>query len=334
MSRYPELIGSKMNPSISFIICTYNSPNLVSRCINSIIHQNYKGKTEILLVDGGSDKPTLELLKNFKKHHKNITLLENKNRYPEGSGNGKWLGYKKAKGEFIAFVDQDNEIQRKNWINNILVPFTNKKVFGVLSRMITQEQDSLTNQYVSLVGTDPFFAYRSLDFLLNFNKENSKDYFVYTINKDNLLITGGNCFIYKKSFLDKIGGYIQDTENVSRLVNLGYNTLAISNSATTHHSAISGFLEFLSKKKKWAGVYSPKGKEKNQFSYLPRTKKERKFLILNLFSTFLIFPNILVSFFQLIKTRKLAWILHPVLSFYTGVIYLLFTAPKMLKLQV
>lgn len=323
-----------MNPSISFIICTYNSPELVERCIKSVLKQDYCGKKEIILVDGGSDKITIDIIKKYTSNFSNIKCLNNKKRFPEGHGRGKWLGWRKCKYDYVAILDQDNELIGEDCLREMMRPFETEDIFGCACRLHTDHKDSLTNQYVSLVGTDPFFAYRSLDGMdiSNFQKKNKKNYFLVNINPKNPIITGGNFFIYKKSTLNKFGGYVQDTENILRLVNNGYTKIAVLKKRATHHLAVRSFFDFLRKKKKWAKAYDA-SKSLGKFSYLPKTREERRSFIINLFSIALILPTLLTALKMCLKTKESAWLLHPILTFITGFIYFRYTFLRILSLK-
>jgi glycosyltransferase involved in cell wall biosynthesis len=312
-----------MKPLISFIVCSYNAPELIAKCINSILRQKYSGKKQILIVDGGSDNDTLKVIEDMQKKHREIILIKNKNKLPEGYGMGKWLGWKKAKGEYIFIIDQDNELEGDNCVNEMLIPFEKKEVFGCLCRVKVDYKDSLTNQYVAIMGTDPFLAYRTVDIIINLRKieEDCGKYSIVKINPKNILITGGNCFVYRKKYLDSVGGYMQDTQNVMNLVNKRYDCVAITKNARTHHSATKGFFDFIRKKQKWARTYNFSKKKINGFSYMPSTKIQRKEFILNLFVIATIFPNLFIAMKKIIETREKAWILHPILSFITMFIY-------------
>ncbi len=312
-----------MKSLISFIVCSYNAPELITKCINSILRQKYSGKKQILIVDGGSDEATLNVIENMHKRHGEITLIKNKNKLPEGYGMGKWLGWKKADGNYVFIIDQDNELEGDNCVNEMLMPFEKKDVFGCLCRVKTDYNDNLTNQYVSFMGTDPFLAYRTVDILISLKKieEDYGKYSLVRISPKNILITGGNCFVYKKKYLDSIGGYIQDTQNVMNLVNKGYDCVAIAKNAHTHHRATKGFFDFIKKKQKWAKTYNFSVEKTNKFSYMPSTKIQRKEFILNLFFIATFFPTLVIAMKKIIETREKAWILHPILSFITLFIY-------------
>lgn len=307
---------------LSIIICTYNSPELIERCLNSILKQDFKENYEILLIDGGSDKKTLALLKNFERQYQHIKLIKNEKRFPEGYGKGKWLGFRESKGEIFGIIDQDNKLIGKDCLNRLISCFENQEIMGVACRLYFKEKDNLTNKVISLIGTDGFVAYRSLDFLINTYKlslENRKDYEILKLNKDNLIVTGGNCFFYRKEFLEKAGGYVQDIDNLLALIKIGYNSIAIPKNCFTHHKAINSFFEFLKKKRKWGKEYSPKNRE---FSWMPKTPLERKELAINLLSILTMIPLFLEAFKIAYKTKKIQALFIPIIKFSTFIAYL------------
>jgi len=111
---------------ISIIIPTYNRAELLSKCINSLIKQDYpKNKYEIIVVDDGSSDNTKELAENFIKKYKNIQYINHpKNRGVAASRN---TGIKKAKGDLFAFLDNDC-IASKNFLKNIDFEFNNGNI--------------------------------------------------------------------------------------------------------------------------------------------------------------------------------------------------------------
>src|SRR3989344_7474683 len=134
-------------PKISIIICTYNNKELVKRCLDSIFMQDYP-KFEVICVDGGSKDGTLKLLKQYK-----VKIINNKKRFPEGPGMGKSQGVKKAKGEIIAFIDQDNKLIEKNCLQELVFPLINDEdVFGCACRLYINKNDNIANRYLSYVG--------------------------------------------------------------------------------------------------------------------------------------------------------------------------------------
>lgn len=295
---------------ISVVICTYNSPNLIEKCVNSILSQ--KGldeKVEILFLDGGSDRETLELLKNFSRIKDKIfsmRVIENKNKVAEGKYNGKWLRFNESEGDIVGFIDQDNELIREDVFKKIRYLMRKEKdCFGFAHRLCLDQNENWVNRAISLIGTDPILAYRSLDYLSSIGKVKGlqKDgYRIVEIPSEETIITGGNCFFYNRSDLEKIGGYTQDVENIYLLNRIGRNKIILLDESTTNHRAISGLLSFFVKKKGYGKGYSSKKKE---FSYFPKTALERRSFIINFCKILFVFPLIAEKFFLSIKHKKI-----------------------------
>ena len=88
--------------TISVIVPFYNSENTF-KCILSIIEQDNKSKFEIIMVDDGSTDHSLDIIKNFDNNNIKVFSLP-ENCGPAAARN---LGLKKAKGDYVFFVDAD-----------------------------------------------------------------------------------------------------------------------------------------------------------------------------------------------------------------------------------
>ncbi len=307
------------NPKISIVICTYNGKDLVKRCLDSIFSQNFRD-FEVICVDGGSKDGTLELLKIY-----NVKIIHNKKQYPEGPGMGKSQGVKKAKGEVIAFIDQDNKLIGKGCLKDLVFPLENdKEIFGVACRLYVNKKDNLTNRYLSYVGTDPFVVYRSLEGRMALDTIELNDdwrYKTYLIDKKNCLCTGGNVFLVRKSLLKKIGGYVQDVEMIYSLCEIGKNKLAIPKKAFTHHLTIDNFKNFLKKRWYWGYHHNKRNVYERKFSWLPKNLIELIYFSLFVLSNLIILPNLIDAIRKFIYTRDKAWFLHPIAMFLITLIY-------------
>ena len=306
-------------PKISVIICTYNSPKLVKNCIDSIFSQDFKD-FEVICVDGMSSDNTREVIKSYSKKDKRVKLLINKKRFPEGKGFGKWQGYSKAKGDVIAFIDQDNILQRSDLFSKaIKILNSNSNNLGVLAGLKNDLKDNKVVRFVSLVGTDAFFAYRSIDFLRNLNPS-KKGLEKIEMNLDNMPLTGGNCFFYFKKSLEKIGGYSKDVLVVKRLIENSNNQLFILKNSTKHY-AEKNLISLIKKKFTWASKYR-NSKNEEQFNYLPQTKKERHFFLKNLGFNLLIIPNLIYSLKIYSNKKDPIIFIFPFMAFINTIAYL------------
>ncbi len=313
-------------PFVSFIVCTYstkqhNMHELINRCLNSIFAIDYpRDKFEVICVDGGSTQETISMIKSFP-----VLLINNAKRFPEGRGMGKSQGLALAKGTFIAFVDHDNMLIGKNWLQEMLAPMlSDATIFGCDCRLFVRKDDKITNRYLSYIGTDPFAADISIHGLLGLKKISLVDcgsYSTVNITPKNFFIAGGNCFVYRKSALDAVGGYVKDTDVIYQLAQLGLAKLAIPKNAATHHYAVYSFWNFIKKKTLWAKVHVNKKEVQGEFSWIPKTKKEFLKIGIKLIKNFIILPNFIVGLQRASETKDYAWLLHPVAMFLTTAIY-------------
>jgi|GEM_PF-2254746 len=90
---------------ISIIIPVKNTEeSYLTTCFNSILSQSLKD-IEVLIIDNGSDEPTLNILKDYENKYDFIKLFIE----PNGrQGKARNLGIKHAQGEYIAFLDSDD----------------------------------------------------------------------------------------------------------------------------------------------------------------------------------------------------------------------------------
>ena len=92
-----------INPFLSIIICTYNRPDFLMDCIQSIVKQMVSD-VEILVVDNFGDLKIQEKIQQFKYLDINIQYLFEKNK---GLSNARNRGYMEAKGEWVLYLDDD-----------------------------------------------------------------------------------------------------------------------------------------------------------------------------------------------------------------------------------
>lgn len=91
---------------LSLIIPIYNSEKFLNNILNKLKTQ-IDENTEVLLIDDGSNDNSLEICKKYAKNNLNFKLVHQKNKGASAARNN---GISKAKGEFIAFLDSDDNI--------------------------------------------------------------------------------------------------------------------------------------------------------------------------------------------------------------------------------
>ncbi|MCF7917231.1 MAG: glycosyltransferase [Candidatus Omnitrophica bacterium] len=92
-------------PSFSIIIPTYNRKQFLKIAVDSVLKQTYPNY-ELIIVDDGSNDSTEKFIKSYKNPKINYYYQQNK-----GPASARNLGIRKAKGEFICFLDSDDRFR-------------------------------------------------------------------------------------------------------------------------------------------------------------------------------------------------------------------------------
>ncbi|MFH1858292.1 MAG: glycosyltransferase family A protein, partial [Candidatus Omnitrophota bacterium] len=92
-------------PKVSVIIPTYNRAHFLQRAIECVLKQTFSD-WELLVVDNGSTDDTEPLVHQLQKKDARIRYLFEKRK---GLSHARNLGFKEARGEFIVFLDDDDE---------------------------------------------------------------------------------------------------------------------------------------------------------------------------------------------------------------------------------
>lgn len=93
---------------ISVIVPVYNVETYLRQCIESIVGQSYKN-LEIILVDDGSKDNSGKICDDYARKDKRIKVIHKKNG---GLSDSRNVGITVATGNYIAFVDSDDWIEK------------------------------------------------------------------------------------------------------------------------------------------------------------------------------------------------------------------------------
>lgn len=97
-----------MNQKISVIVPVYKAEKYIHRCINSILEQTHEN-LEIILVNDGSPDKCGEICDSFQLKDPRIIVIHTDN---QGSSMARNIGLERATGDYIAFVDSDDWIEK------------------------------------------------------------------------------------------------------------------------------------------------------------------------------------------------------------------------------
>lgn len=91
---------------VSVVIPTHNRDKLVSRAVDSVLSQTYQ-PIEVIVVSDGSTDHTDQIMAEYEKKYPNVRYIAYKPG--KGGNHARNTGIKAAQGEYVAFLDDDDE---------------------------------------------------------------------------------------------------------------------------------------------------------------------------------------------------------------------------------
>lgn len=116
LSELKQNTGMAEPPLITVAVTIYNIKDYLKRSIESVCHQTYSN-LEILLVDDGSTDGSAKVCDEYAGKDARIRVIHKKNGGPSEARN---IAIEQAKGEYIAFVDGDDWIEKDMYENMYL----------------------------------------------------------------------------------------------------------------------------------------------------------------------------------------------------------------------
>ena len=99
---------------ISVILNVYNGEKYISRCIESVLAQNYND-IELIIVDDGSKDNTAFLADQYALKDDRIKVYHTENKGLSGS---RRYGLEKVTGEYLIFIACDDWVE-SNWLSRL-----------------------------------------------------------------------------------------------------------------------------------------------------------------------------------------------------------------------
>ena len=195
--------------SVSIIIPYYKKRRYIFRAVQSVLKQSYR-KYEIIIVYNDKDKKDLNYIHNIKKKDKRIKVFEESSK--KGAGYSRNIAIKKSKGDFIAFLDSDDE-WKKNKLqiqldfmqkNSCLISHTSYEIINNRNKVIGFREAKKKLLYVDLlkscdIGLSTVMVNKKVLFNQKFpNIKTKEDYILWLkLTKNNIKILGINIYLTK-----------------------------------------------------------------------------------------------------------------------------------------
>jgi GT2 family glycosyltransferase len=126
-------------PLISVIIVNYNGLRFLENCLASLKKQTYPcAKYEVIVVDNGSADDSIAFIRN---NSPEVKIIEAQKNLGFAAGNN--LGFKHAKGDFFALLNNDTEVP-ENWLSALADSMLKSKSIGLVTCKILFHGDRQT----------------------------------------------------------------------------------------------------------------------------------------------------------------------------------------------
>lgn len=109
-------------PTISVVIPVYNVEKYLDQCLDSVLEQTYTD-FEVIMVDDGSIDSSHNICKLFAEKDSRFKVYRKENG---GASSARNYGLKRAKGEYIYFLDSDDYIEKTAFWKMIICAVENK----------------------------------------------------------------------------------------------------------------------------------------------------------------------------------------------------------------
>jgi glycosyltransferase involved in cell wall biosynthesis len=98
---------------LSIIIPVYNAADYLPRCLDTVFSQEMENSDyEVIAVNDGSQDNSLAILETYQRQYPNLSVITQENR---GEALTRNRAIALAKGEYIAFVDSDDAVERNTF---------------------------------------------------------------------------------------------------------------------------------------------------------------------------------------------------------------------------
>jgi GT2 family glycosyltransferase len=215
-------------PRVSFVIPHFRGEKILSDCLSSVFRQVTSIPYEVIVVDDCSDDGSAKAIQAAFPRVDFVML--SRNRGPAAAKN---RGAEKARGDFIAFLDNDVEIERE-WLDNM---------FGRLSE--EREQVGLCASHILLNGFDSHInSTGGMINLLGYAWDRgifSADCNCYSSNSP-LMFACSAAMLVRRDVFEELGGFderyrypFEDADFGWRMNVLGYRVIYEPNAIARHH---------------------------------------------------------------------------------------------------
>jgi GT2 family glycosyltransferase len=226
-------------PKVSILIPFRDQWAVTQRCLDSLVLKSSYLNYEIILIDNGSKDPaTREGIEHFVTHHRGSLCLRSDAPFNHSALNN--LAARHATGEVLLLLNNDVEIETRDWLEQMLMHVQKPEVGAVGALLLYPSRDIQHAGIILGVGGIAGHAYRGYS-------ERAEGYFGTIHSTINVSAVTGACLMVRKSVYDALQGLdetefptsFNDVDFCLRLRERGYRVVYTGHARLLHHESVS-----------------------------------------------------------------------------------------------
>ena len=190
------------DPLVSVIIPTKDHREELKRCIDSIEEKTLYRNFEYILIENNSEEAdTFVFYKKLLKENKRVKLIEYKGSFNYSAINN--LGVKSASGEYLLFLNNDTEILKRGWMEDML-GYAMLPEVGAVGARLYYPDDTIQHAGVVL-GFGEVAGHCFVQ-----QKRDAEGYCRRIIIPQNYSAVTAACMMVPRDVFDKAGGFSEE----------------------------------------------------------------------------------------------------------------------------
>jgi len=221
-------LSLSITPFVSIVVLNFNGRAFIKQCLDSVLSSEYQN-FEVIVVDNGSTDQSCALLESKYGGNNKVTVIKKEKNY--GVPEGRNIGLKQTKGEYVVFLDNDCVVDA-NWISAFLETFDkDERIVIAQSKILNMVHKNRYDHAGDFLTPFGFLSERS-------NGAIDQGQFDRV---DDIFNAKGAAYMIRRSIIDKVGDYdasyfmyLEETDFCWRVWLAGYRVVFVPKSIVWH----------------------------------------------------------------------------------------------------
>jgi glycosyltransferase involved in cell wall biosynthesis len=226
-------------PLVSLIIPTYNQHRLLSQCVEGILNATSYKNIELIVVDNRSDDPqTLRYLEELPGRDSRARVIRDEGAFNFARINNDAVQH--ARGSILGFVNNDIQIIRPDWLDEMVSNVARKDVGAVGARLLFPNGTIQHAGVITGIGGVAGHQFKTYSM-------NSLGYFCRAVLPQDLSAVTAACMLVHTHLFHQVGGFDQehlavafnDIDLCLKVRDAGWRIVYTPYAELLHHESVS-----------------------------------------------------------------------------------------------